>query len=249
MAATQLVRFQVQLFVGGGRTIPREVRPHRPLSHFRDVVRASGFAACPTIACACSSSGHGALAWSAKLAFARAMPHAVVGQEGEALLGERRAERVAQDAHARHLQDVADLVGLQPGQGAKVGLPVGARDVDAVSGDRVKPMLHDTTRRTDLCPSQRASERHRRKRIRGPHSTLDHAKSHRHDRRGFRFVSGGACFDGGTDSNWSDGIALKYSNGYLRGSLTLMRLSADTSCSRLEMVSSTSTRRISTTRR
>jgi hypothetical protein len=46
--------------------------------------------------------------------------------------------QVAQYAYARHLQDVADLVGLGPGRGAKAGLPVGARDVDAVNGDRVK---------------------------------------------------------------------------------------------------------------
>jgi hypothetical protein len=47
------------------------------------------------------------------------------------------ASQVAQDAHARYLQDVADLVRLEPGQGAEGRYAVGARDVNSVDGDGV----------------------------------------------------------------------------------------------------------------
>ena len=47
------------------------------------------------------------------------------------------AGQVAQDADPSHLQDVADLVGLQPGQGAEGRYPVGAGDVNSVDGDGV----------------------------------------------------------------------------------------------------------------
>jgi hypothetical protein len=56
--------------------------------------------------------------------FGRQLDHAPAGEE-------------PQDAHARYLQDVRDLVGLEPGQGAKARLPVGPRDVDAIDRDRV----------------------------------------------------------------------------------------------------------------
>jgi hypothetical protein len=46
---------------------------------------------------------------------------------------------VAQDADARHLQDVRDVVGLEPGQGAKARLPVWPGDVRSVDPDGVQP--------------------------------------------------------------------------------------------------------------
>jgi hypothetical protein len=47
------------------------------------------------------------------------------------------AGQVAQDAYARNLQHVADLVGLEPGQGAEARHAIGARDVNSIDGDGV----------------------------------------------------------------------------------------------------------------
>jgi hypothetical protein len=48
------------------------------------------------------------------------------------------ASQVAQDAHARYLKDVADLVGRKPGQGAEARHAVGAWDIDSVDQNHVE---------------------------------------------------------------------------------------------------------------
>jgi len=58
--------------------------------------------------------------------FRRQVDHAPAGEE-------------PQDAHARHLYDVGDLVGPEPGQGAEARPAIGTREVDAVERDGVQP--------------------------------------------------------------------------------------------------------------
>jgi hypothetical protein len=48
------------------------------------------------------------------------------------------AGQVAQDADARNLQHVADLVGRKPGQGAEARHAVGAWDIDTVDQNHVE---------------------------------------------------------------------------------------------------------------